>query len=215
MTHAHASQMRDHWWWRPGWGTGRRFYTWHLTFDDQPKLHRLVQTYQNRLSGFPALRPVPTEWLHLTIQGLGFTDEVADEEVTAVVAAARERLADLSPLVLTFGPAVVFAEAIVLPPTPAEDVSRVRTTLRAAIADVRGDDNVPESAGGYRPHVSLAYSTAEQPAEPIVGVLEATAVDAVTITVDKASLIVLGRDEGMYRWRTVDSVALTSSSTFG
>lgn len=176
MAHAHAARVRDHWWWRPGWGPGRRFYTWHLTFDNQPALHRLVHDYQERLSGFSALRPVPAEWLHLTMQGLGFTDEVTDDEVTAVVAAARKRIVDLSRLTLTFGPAVAFAEAIVVPPTPAEDVARVRTTLRAAIADVRGDDSCPSQPVASA-RTSAAYSTAEQPAEPIIGALEATAVD--------------------------------------
>jgi len=36
-----AEQMIDHWWWRPGWSVGRKFYTWHLTFADQPQAHRL------------------------------------------------------------------------------------------------------------------------------------------------------------------------------
>jgi hypothetical protein len=40
-----AQAMRDHWWWRPGWGVGRSFYTWHITFDDQPAVDRLAAEY--------------------------------------------------------------------------------------------------------------------------------------------------------------------------
>ncbi|MGH3777668.1 MAG: hypothetical protein ACRDRR_18385 [Pseudonocardiaceae bacterium] len=36
-----AQFMRDHWWW-PGWRVGRSSYTWHVTFDDQPAVHRLA-----------------------------------------------------------------------------------------------------------------------------------------------------------------------------
>jgi len=30
------TNIADHWWWRPGWGPGTRFYTFHFTFQDQP-----------------------------------------------------------------------------------------------------------------------------------------------------------------------------------
>ncbi|MDT5026262.1 MAG: hypothetical protein QOE61_2688, partial [Micromonosporaceae bacterium] len=36
MAPEHTDDLRDHWYWRPGWSVGRRFYTWHLTFADQP-----------------------------------------------------------------------------------------------------------------------------------------------------------------------------------
>ena len=72
-------RMRDHWWWRPGWRPGRRMYTWHFTFDGQTALHELVNAYQERLAGLPSLDPIPRQWLHLTTQSIGFTDEVSDQ----------------------------------------------------------------------------------------------------------------------------------------
>src|SRR6202035_5627646 len=73
-----AERMRDHWWWRPGWRPGRRMYAWHFTFDGETALHELVDVYQQRLAGLPGLDPIPRQWLHLTTQGIGFTDEVPD-----------------------------------------------------------------------------------------------------------------------------------------
>ena len=32
-THKHADQLTDHWWWRPGWKVGTRFYAWHINTD--------------------------------------------------------------------------------------------------------------------------------------------------------------------------------------
>lgn len=203
--YSHASKMCDHWWWRPGWRPGRRFYTWHLTFEDQPALHRLVSAYQERLASFSGLRPVPLEWLHLTMQGIGFTDEVSDADVARVVAAVQQRLAGVPQLRLAFGPAVVFTEAIVLPPARPEDVATVRTAIRAGIADVYGQDNVPESAAGYRPHVTVAYSTTEQPAGPVIAAIDAERPEPATIPMPEALLIELGRDEAIYRWHTVGS----------
>ena len=37
-----VTTVRNHWWWRPGWRTGRHFYACHLTLDDQPQLRELV-----------------------------------------------------------------------------------------------------------------------------------------------------------------------------
>jgi len=85
-------RMRDHWWWRPGWRPGRRMYTWHFTFDGQEALHKLVDAYQARLAGLPGLDPIPHQWLHLTTQGIGFTDEVPDAELDAILQESRRRL---------------------------------------------------------------------------------------------------------------------------
>jgi hypothetical protein len=41
-----SNDMRNHWWWRPGWDVGRRYYTWHLTFGGQHDVHRLAAEYR-------------------------------------------------------------------------------------------------------------------------------------------------------------------------
>lgn len=97
--------MRDHWWWRPGWRVGRSFYTWHITFADQPAAHRLVDHYARVLDGLPTLDRVPLRWLHLTMQGLGFTDEVGHDDVEQIVHATRAHIAQLAPFTITLGPA--------------------------------------------------------------------------------------------------------------
>src|SRR2546430_17461428 len=103
--------MRDHWWWRPGWRVGRKMYTWHITFEGQDSLHQLVEAYQSALAPLPGLDLIPPRWLHLTMQGVGFIDEVPDEEVSLIVDAARLRCASWSPIELRFGTAKVDSEA--------------------------------------------------------------------------------------------------------
>jgi hypothetical protein len=131
-----AERMRDHWWWRPGWRPGRRLYTWHLTFEEQDELHQLAAAYQARLAGLPSLDPVPLRWLHLTLQGIGFTDEVTEAELDRMRLAAGERLARLGPLRLRFGPVTILAESVTLTPSPAGPVRAVHAAVRAAIAAV-------------------------------------------------------------------------------
>lgn len=208
-----AQSMRDHWWWRPGWRVGRSFYTWHVTFDDQPAVHRLATDYAPVLNDLPTLDPIPVRWLHLTMQGIGFTDEVDRADVDAIADATRDRCAALAPFTITLGPARVDPEALMLPVHPAEPVTRLRATIRAAIADVWGPDNVPEDPHGFRPHVSLAYSNAAGPAEPIIQRLAAQSATAAEITVHRAALIDLNRDHHAYEWTDIATADLRTPTT--
>lgn len=159
--------MRDHWWWRPGWRPGRSFYTWHFTFADQPAAAQLVTDYAPLFEKLPMLDAVPLRRLHLTTQGIGFTDEVDRGGLDRMIEATRKRCAQLEPFAVTIGPAQVDPETIQMPVRPAEPLIQVRAAIRDAIADVWGADNVPEAVHGFRAHVTLGYSNAAGPAEPI------------------------------------------------
>ena len=201
-TTTHAEDLRDHWWWRPGWQIGTRFYTWHLTFDGRAGLHQLVAQYQSALAGIAGLDLIPHRWLHVTMQGVGHVDQVDDHQIDRLVAAVRARLADLDPVLIRFHRPVVRPEAIALPALPASEVNRLRDAIRAALAEVLGAANVPESSLGYQPHLSLAYSSGEQPAAPVIAALDTVSAQPVELEVTEASLIVQHRDDKMYEWAT-------------
>jgi 2'-5' RNA ligase len=207
--------MRDHWWWRPGWRAGRSFYTWHLTFDDQPAVHRLAADYAPVLGDLSTLDPVPLRWLHLTMQGVGFTDTVDRADIDAIVHAAQKRCAELAPFTVTLGPARVDPEAVKLPVQPAEPVIALRAAIRAAIADVWGPDRVPEDADVFRPHVSLAYSNTAGPAQPIVERLTARPVTSAEIIIRRAALIDLNRDHRAYEWADIATADLAAPTPGG
>ena len=196
-----SDHMRNHWWWRPGWRVGRSMYTWHVTFDDQPPLHELVSAWQSALSPLPGLDLIPRRWLHLTMQGIGFTDEVSEREIDDIADAARKRIANQRPVSLTVGPASVDPEAIMFEVTPTDALSPVRFAIRAAISDVRGAAEVTESEE-WTPHISLAYSNSNHVAAPYVAVVESVSNPPVTLTISKAHLIELNRDAQLYQWTT-------------
>jgi 2'-5' RNA ligase len=200
-------RMADHWWWRPGWRPGRRMYTWHFTFNGQPDIHALAAGYEARLAGLPGLDLVPARWLHLTTQGVGFTDEVSDSDVAAIIDAARSRLAALSPAEVTLGPARVSPEAILLDVAPVTGLEAIRAGLRSAISDVWSSDQVPE-AKEWTPHVSVAYSSTTAPAEPYVTAL-ADCEESAESLIEAVQLIVLGRDRHMYEWTTRADIRLS------
>jgi 2'-5' RNA ligase len=197
--------MADHWFWRPGWAVRRRFYTWHLTFADSTDLHRLAADYRKALEPLPGLDLIPDQWIHLTMQGVGFIDEVAEDDVDAIVAAAEMRLAAVPPFMLEFDRPIVTPEAIQWRVDPAGP-NQVRDALRAAIGDVWTE--VPEQAGGFKAHVSIAYSNATGPQAPIQAALERVESAPAVVRVSEAQLIVLHRDNRMYEWVEYATVLL-------
>ncbi|WP_433347653.1 2'-5' RNA ligase family protein [Microtetraspora malaysiensis] len=195
--------MRDHWWWRPGWRVGRRMYAIHTTFEGQDGLHDLVRAYQEPLRALPGLDIIPLDWLHLTMQGVGFTDEVDDVETIAK--AVQRRLAPINPVDLTFDRPILDPEAPQFRPHPVEGINRVRRAVQQGIIDVRGEVNESDS---WTPHMSIAYSNFDGPAEPYREALNSAAAAPVTITVRKIKLLVLGRDEHLYRWEIFAGLTL-------
>jgi 2'-5' RNA ligase superfamily len=200
-----TGQMRDHWWFRPGWRVGRRMYTWHVTFEGQTQLHDLVNAYQSALASIPGLDLIPLRWLHLTMQGVAFTDEISETELSGIVAAARKRLANQPPVVLNVGPAFVDPEAIMFDVQPTDALDPVRASIRSAIFDVRG--TVAES-DQWTAHISLAYSNTDGPATPFANALSRVTDPPAPVTVTAVHLIALSRDTHLYQWTTEAEVLL-------
>jgi 2'-5' RNA ligase len=212
-TYEHATDLRDHWWWRPGWQVGTRFYTWHITFDGQTELHRLVDTYQAELARHPGLDLIPRRWLHLTMQGVGHTADITTDQINNLLSAAQARLTALDPVTVQFHHPVIRPEAIVLPALPPAEVDRIRVAVRASIADALGPDSVPDPADGFQPHVTLAYSSSSQSANTIESAIDSISSEPVEVSISSASLIELHRDDRMYEWHTIAEVPIGSETS--
>jgi len=209
-----ASRLRDHWWPRPGWHPGRIMLTWHLTFEHATGLHALVGAYQRALAPLTGLHPVPPRWLHLTMQNVGYTDEVADEDLRASTAAVTAAVAALPAFDLVFGRPQVHGEGIAIHPGPTDSVHRLLHTVRGALATVLDHDAVharPDQVGRLQPHVSVAYVGADRAAAPCVDALASVDAPPVTVPVTGISLIRQERvlePEWVYRWTTVTTAPL-------
>jgi hypothetical protein len=201
--------VRNHWYWRPGWHPGTRFYTFHVTWRDQPAVQRLGEETRARLAGVPGLDPVPGEWLHLTMQGVGFAGEVSDADLARIADAAGLRLASVAPVNVVLPPPRAASEGAATYAAPAGVLDHVRSAVRAAIGDVWGADRVPESAE-WAAHVSFAYASTDAPAAPVNRVLAGAS--GARATVQAVDLIRLGRDRRIYEWETVTRLPLGGSS---
>jgi 2'-5' RNA ligase len=200
---APAGSVRNHWWWRPGWRAGRHFYACHLTMEDQPQLRNLIQRYQDALTGLGNLDLIPPQWLHLTMQGIGFVDEVSPDELTVITKRIADRLRDVPLPVVTFDRPTVAADAIYFKAHPAEPIYELRLATYQAITsalDTGQFQEAPPTPEQYTPHVSAAYVNSDGPAQPIIDALNNVQEPSVTATFRAASILTFHRDHQMYEW---------------
>lgn len=202
-----AIDLRDHWWWRSGWERGTRYYTWHLTFEHEPALQRLVLDYQEVLSGFSFLDPVPIEWLHLTLVGVGNATAVNDLQVRTVIDQVRGEIAGGPPISLTFQKPVVLREAVSLIVEPTESLSGLREMLRHAVTGSLGAAAPPEDARfPFVPHVTMAYVNADADGRGVIRALEHKPERVAARVSPVLALIELHRDNRQYEWRTLEEI---------
>lgn len=202
-------RLSDHWYARPGWSTTSRYLTWHLLPDEAPELHETVARYHRVLSALPGIDLVPPQWLHVTVQGVGFADDVTETNVRAVTAAAARRLTGMPAVELTFAPAAVHHEGVLLDAAPVEPVGALRSALRAAIADVQSPQRVDGGdADPVWPHLSLAYAHAPVPAAPLLDAVASVDAAPVLVRFAHVSLIELRRAGRLYCWDPVAEVPL-------
>jgi 2'-5' RNA ligase len=203
--------VRNHWWWRPGWAEGRHFYACHLTLDDQPQLRELVAHYQQPLTGIQGIDLIPPQWLHLTMQGIGFTDDISRAELDQLDEALTHELASLAPPTVDFRYLTVHPEAIYLKAHPADALYPLLQRMHHAVASVLGPDRfsepVPEREK-FMPHVSIAYVSADSDSKPIAKALQTLTTRSVSITFAKASLLEFHRDRRMYEWSSAKPIAI-------
>jgi 2'-5' RNA ligase len=198
-----VDSIRNHWWWRADWPAGRPLYVCHLTLDHQPELRELVRHYQDALAHLGNLDLIPPGSLHLTMQRIGFVDEVSPAELKGVAERIADRLRDVSAPVVTFHEPTVREEAVFLKALPAEPVYELRLAVYQAIAAVLGPRALPVAPPGpgqYVPHVSVAYVNGDGPAQPVFDALSRVHRPPVTVTFRVAPILTFHRGHQMYEW---------------
>lgn len=202
-----SAELRDHWWWRPGWGPGSRHLQWYLTFEGATGLHRLAEHVQAALGGIEALDPVPRAWLHLTLAGFGEADAITEDCVRRVINAAHERLTEAPRVELTFSRVTVYAESVVLSPDPSDSLSAVQALLEESGRHVLGQD-APGITVPFAPHVSVAYARGPASGDAVVDALASVrAIEPVHVE-PTLSLVEVERDAASYTWRLVSAFPL-------
>ncbi len=203
-------RLGDHWV-REDWPFSRRYTTWYVVFRD-PAVQAYAARLQRELADLEYLDPIPSDGLHMTIQGVAYRDQLDDDQITAIVRRATERCADLAPFDLSLGPISGFRAGTFVRAAPWAPVKRLRERLRAAIADVLGAGALPPEGSPFKPHMSITYCHADAPAAPLIKRLAGLrSPERVTATVRSVELLDVYRQNLAYHWTTIASVPLRAA----
>jgi 2'-5' RNA ligase len=196
---------RDYWRRRPGWSAGHDFYACQLTLEGQPRLRELVRRYQAAIAEPGDLYLIPARWLHVTMQPIGFADEIDGSGLAKLAESVGERLRDLTPATATFRRPAINSRAAYLTAGPGEPIRRVRMAVYEAVASALGPERFglarPEP-GKFRPHVSFAYADEKDSAGRLPAAVDGVEFGPVTATFTSASLVAYHRGRRLHEWTT-------------
>ncbi len=155
------------------------------------------------LSDVEGLAPVQLKFLHLTLQGLAFQDEVDEVDIARLgeVLARRTRSTTLLPLEVSR--ARMDVDAVSLPVAPRFQLLQLRDLIAATAKEVlqRADlYHLPEPISGFRPHVTVAYAHGPVPGEQLVPRLDSVEHETLSLDVRHVSLIALSREYHRWEW---------------
>jgi 2'-5' RNA ligase len=178
---------------------------WHLLVGDQPSARELSREARRRLAGFTGLHMTPERWLHMTVLLAGSVGEITQDSMNEMIATATLALSGVPPVNVKFGRVIYHPEAIVLDASPAAALDPVFAAAQAATRTVTSA--AAEILTPWRPHLTLCYSTSEQPAPPIIAAL-GRELPACEVTIDKLSLVIQRGPELLWDWHPVGAANL-------
>jgi 2'-5' RNA ligase len=103
-------------------------------------------------------------------------------------------------------------EGIALGVSPADALTPVFEAAQAATREVTGMSGIMETPGtAWFPHLTLCYTTREQPAAPVIAEL-GTALPGREVTIDRLSLVLQHGPEQLWDWRIAGTARMLGES---
>ncbi len=206
-----ADEIKDHWAWRPEWTPHRPRLLWYLTFEGAPDVRAAAAPPGDVLRAAGA-DVVPPEWLHLTMNHVGFADELDERAVRASADEVGRRLRDEEPFELTLGPVHQLSDAVVLEAGPAEPLQKLRGTVVGAMAHtgMAEPDDIDEV---FWPHVSLCYLNSRTDRARVGEMVRTADHSTVSVRCDRLFQVLVTRTGAHYRWQVLEDVKLGTDRT--
>jgi 2'-5' RNA ligase len=182
-----------------------------LTVGAEPDVRTLAAACRAEFTDFATLDPVPLDYLHVTLQGVGVTDEVDRAAIDQLVTTVQDRSAALQAFDVTIGPLTGSSGAVRLAVVPYAPLRAVQTMIRSAAADTPGIPPSRTQPKPFTPRASIAYSNAPSPAEPIIDRVRLhRQLRPVTARIHAVKLVELRRENRQYRWNDIQTVPLSA-----
>jgi 2'-5' RNA ligase len=209
-----SRNLVSHWTDMPEWDNSRRLWAVYLTFADQPALHAMVDGYQRALTDLPQLDLIERRWLHLTMLGVAFTDEIDRMQAAELTEDCASVAAQFEiPSLVCHRPELDY-DSVTVPVTPSAELSELRHQLGQASLRVLGNKDLyrlPEPANGFDPHISIAYVNAPVAKRDVRARLESVEHPVTTMELSHVSLIELTRGDRTWSWHQEQSLPLKAA----
>jgi 2'-5' RNA ligase len=203
--------MIDRWQHRPDPNPGEGAVYWHMPMHDYPQVTGLVRGAQQRLAPFSGLHMTPLERLHLTTMVAGPAAGFTDGQLGQMARTGAELLADVPPITVTLGRIFYHPEAIVLGVSPGRALIPIRDAALAATRLVTGQHHAEDDLERWIPHVTICYSTDNQPAAPLIAAL-GESLPGCEVQISALSLIIQRGPERRWDWTTVATIPLAATT---
>jgi len=198
----------DHWRAHPDWRPGRHYLTTFLVFGEEPSFVEAALAVQADLADAP-VAVCPPATLHQTIQGVGWEDELTDEDILAVRKNMAVAVAGVLAFQLKIRSLQVGAEGIWFVLQPREPLINLRRVLHKAITSALGR-TAPGDPNDLFPHMTVAYCNAASDAASLYRAEERhRSIVVKPIQVHSVDLIWLRREPTFYTWDLVDRLSFS------
>jgi hypothetical protein len=182
---------------------------WHVLLGNDASVRATVECAQERLVNFPGLHLTPLKWLHMTTLIVGSTIDITRDQQTLMLAEASRLLRSAGPIRVWLRRISYSSQGIILRVQPPEAVAPVLYASQEATRIVTSREDHAGETGEWVPHVTICYSTQDQPIEPIVASLGRELPEC-AVTIDKLSLVVQWGPEREWEWEIVGTAGIGS-----
>lgn len=200
--------MRDRWQNRAEPSSGQGTVYWHILLHDHPQVRATARVAQERLSHFNGFHMTPAKWLHMTTLIAGSTEEISPEQMTTMLTEAQKVLSVIQPITVTLGRVLYHPEAIMIGIRPEGALEPILKAAQHATHKATGSEGtINGSLPSWTPHMTVSYSTTQQPAEPIIGSLGKELPNC-EVQINTLNLVVQWGPERLWNWEVIGAAQL-------
>ena len=200
------THMTDRWRHRNDPAPGEDTLYWHVLMGGCPKVVELAREARDRLAQFSGLHMTPLERLHLTTLAAGPASAFTGRQLNRMTEIAAGLLADIAPITVTLGCILYHPQAIMLDVSPAGALTPIRNAAARATR-LASEPEVRIHDSAWIPHITICYSTADQPAAPIIAAL-GEHLPQRNVEITGLSLVIQHGPERNWDWSTLATIEL-------
>jgi 2'-5' RNA ligase len=188
---------------------GKVDWNFNIVMSGNKDLSHTMDEYAAALTDPGLHKPVPAEWLHVTILRVGFTSDFTEKEMKRVVVALRPRLSAIRAPMVALDGWWIWSGNVVTHVSPDDKLRPIYDAVIASMKEILGSDRTLESPHGrFLPHLTLAYSRTRDDELELHRRLETARITPVEFLVDRVSLVRQHVVDGHYEWDVVDEAPL-------